>query len=152
MHPFPHCPFLFVPGPTEPQLPGRPTAAAPGAGGAGSLQRGQVGPGEGELGVETNLNLGLGESRLSIEKADTLYQRKKTARCSHCGTVGYEFNYSSSGHCGGSGSIPGLTEWVKSSVATATAQIQSLAWELTCATGAAKKKKKKNLVHQLMNG
>lgn len=43
------------------------------------------------------------------------------------------------------GSIPSLAQWVKGcSVATAVAQIQSLAWELPYAFSAAIKKKKKN--------
>ena len=51
---------------------------------------------------------------------------------------------SSSGHCRGAGLIPSPAQWVKgSSVATvvaqvtATAQIQSLAWELPYTVGAA---------------
>ena len=45
--------------------------------------------------------------------------------------------------CGGVGSIPGPAQWVKGSgVATAVAQIQSLAWELSYAMGAAIGEKK----------
>jgi hypothetical protein len=43
-----HC--FFLPGPTALVLPAGPAAAAPGAGSLGSLQCGQVGPGEGKLG------------------------------------------------------------------------------------------------------
>ena len=58
-----------------------------------------------------------------------------------CGAVGWESDCSSSGHCGGVGSVPGLAQWVKGPrVATAEAQvaaeawIQSLAQELPYAT------------------
>lgn len=44
-------PRFSLPGPAVPVLRRGPAAAAPGAGGAASLQRGQVGPGEGELGA-----------------------------------------------------------------------------------------------------
>lgn len=44
---------VSVPGPAAPLLRGGPAAAAPGAGGAASPACGQVGPGEGELGVVT---------------------------------------------------------------------------------------------------
>ena len=59
----------------------------------------------------------------------------------------WESDCSSSGYCGGMGSIPGLARWVgDSGVAVAVtwveavAQIQSLVWELPCAVGATIKK------------
>ena len=69
----------------------------------------------------------------------------------HCGVVGQESDCSSLGRCGGSGSIPCPTQWIKgSSVATTVAQvtvaaqIQPLAQELLMflyAAGAAIKNK-----------
>ena len=45
--------------------------------------------------------------------------------------------------CGGTGSIPSLVQWIKGSgIVAAVAQIQSLAWELPDAVGAAEKQKK----------
>ena len=72
---------------------------------------------------------------------------------SRCGTVDYEYDFSSLGCCRGMGLIPKLTQWVSGSgIATAVAQvaalaqIQSLACELPYAAGAAIKKKKKKSV------
>ena len=45
-------------------------------------------------------------------------------------------NLTVAGYCGGMGSIPGLTQWVKRSSITPT-----VAWELPNAAGAAKKRK-----------
>ena len=58
--------------------------------------------------------------------------------------------YSSLGHFRGVGLIPGLAQWVKgSSVATAAAQIQSMAWELPyAAVNAAINKTKQNKTKQ----
>ena len=73
-------------------------------------------------------------------------------RSSCCGTVGWESDSSSLGHCGGRGSTPGLVQWVKGSgiaaaeaYATAAALIQFLAQEPSYAMSVAIKKKKMNL-------
>ena len=67
--------------------------------------------------------------------------------------MGLESDYSSSGHCGGVGSIPGPVQWVKVSGVTTVAtwfatvaQIPPLAWECSYAMVQPRKLKKK--IHQ----
>ena len=72
---------------------------------------------------------------------------------SHCVSVGYISNFSSSGHCKGEGSIPGPAQWVKgASVAAAVAQPQFLARELPYDVDAAIKlqKKKKGVIRHIL--